>query len=177
MSRIRKVCLLLCLFPYALPVFALNSDDNQPILSTATYYNIDLMKGIFTYRGNVVMDQGSRHITGDVATIYRKEGKLDKVVITGNPVRYQSKTDDPKNPMVYAKAQTMIYEASKHLLTLLTHAEIKQGKDVATSQHIEYQTEQRIVNLLPMKGSRSTIVIEPNSGKTQPALPSSEAKK
>jgi lipopolysaccharide export system protein LptA len=173
MSRIRKICLLLFVLFYVSPVFALNTDDNQPILSKATYYNIDLIKGIFTYKGDVVMDQGSRHITGDTATIYRKDGKLDKMVITGKPVHYQAKTDDPKKPMLYAKAETMIYEGPKHLLILLTNAEIKQGKDVATSQHIEYQTQQRIVNMMPINGSRSTIVIEPDSVKTQPAAPTS----
>lgn len=129
-------CLMGCL-----EVYPLSSDKDQPIEVEADEAELDDRNDVSIYRGNVVVRQGSIHMTGDVMTVYSKGGdELDHLVIEGNPATYKQL---PDNSTVHdqAKAIRMEYYEQDNLVVLIRDALVKQDTSTLTGERIEYNTE------------------------------------
>ena len=129
-------CLLGCLAAYPL-----STDKDQPIEVEADEAELDDLNDVSVYRGNVIVRQGSIHMTGDVMTVYSKGGdELDHLIIEGNPATYQQL---PDNSTVHdqAKAMRMEYYELKNLVVLIRDAWVKQESSTLVGERIEYNTE------------------------------------
>ncbi len=133
--------LILC-FSLFLPetVQALSTDKDQPIEIQADSADLDDEKGVTIYRGNVVLDQGSVHMTGDTMTVYFKDDELDTLIMEGTPATYRQLPDDSE---VYdeAEALRMEYYELKSLVILIDKASFKQEGLSFSGNRIEYDTE------------------------------------
>ncbi len=132
--------ILLCLLG-SLASFALSTDKDQPIEVEADEAELDDMNDVSIYRGNVIVRQGSIHMTGDVMTVYSKGGdELDYIIIEGNPATYKQL---PDNSSVHdqAKAIRMEYHETKNLVILIRDAWVKQDTSTLVGERIEYNTE------------------------------------
>ena len=128
-------CLLGCLAAYPL-----STDKDQPIEVEADEAELDDMNDVSIYRGNVIVRQGSIHMTGDVMTVYSKGGdELDHIIIEGNPATYKQM---PDNSDVHdqAKAMRMEYYELKNLVVLIRDAWVKQDTSTLVGERIEYNT-------------------------------------
>ena len=129
-------CLLGCLAAYPL-----STDKDQPIEVEADEAELDDLNDVSIYRGNVIVRQGSIHMTGDVMTVYSKGGdELDYLIIEGNPATYKQL---PDNSMVHdqAKAMRMEYYELRNLVVLIRDAWVKQDTSTLVGERIEYNTE------------------------------------
>ena len=129
-------CLLGCL-----TAFPLSSDKDQQIEVEADEAELDDLNNVSVYRGNVIVRQGSIHMTGDVMTVYSKGGdELDHLIIEGNPATYKQL---PDNSTVYdqARAMRMEYYELKSLVVLIRDAWVKQDTSTLVGERIEYNTE------------------------------------
>lgn len=126
------------LFPAS--VMALSTDKDQPIEIQADTADLDDEKGVTVYRGNVVLDQGSVHMTGDTMTVYFKDDELDTLIMEGQPATYRQL---PDNSEVYdeAEALRMEYYELKSLVILIDKASFKQEGLSFSGNRIEYDTE------------------------------------
>ena len=116
---------LLCLLG-SLAAFPLSTDKDQPIEVEADEAELDDLNNVSIYRGNVVVRQGSIHMTGDVMTVYSKGGdELDHIIIEGNPATYKQLPDNSK-VHDQAKALRMEYYELKNLVVLIRDAWVKQ---------------------------------------------------
>ncbi len=130
------LCLLGCLTAYPL-----SSDKDQPIEVEADEAELDELNNVSIYRGNVIVRQGSIHMTGDVMTVYSKEGdELDHLIIEGNPATYKQLPND-KTVHDQARAMRMEYYELKNLVVLIRDAWVKQDTSTLVGQRIEYNTE------------------------------------
>lgn len=168
----RKQLLKLLLVTLLVPSlsYALQSDQTKKLYIRSKSANMNRTTGIGIFTGNVVIDQGSTHVTGDkVTTINDKNKKLKEVIIEGlhgNFAHYKTLTE-VKKPALYATARTIKYFPQKHYVILLKDANIKQGTDTIDGQHLEYDIEKQVLNstaVTSKKGlnSRTTIVIQPD---------------
>ena len=129
-------CLLGCWAAYPL-----STDKDQPIEVEADEAELDDLKDVSIYRGNVIVRQGSIHMTGDVMTVHTKGGnELDHLVIEGNPATYKQL---PDNSTVHdqAKAMRMEYYELKNMVVLIRDACVKQDTATLVGERIEYNTE------------------------------------
>jgi lipopolysaccharide export system protein LptA len=132
------LALWLCL---ALPVFALTTDKDQPIEVEADSAELDEVKNVSIYRGNVIVTQGSIRMTGDVMTVYQTEtDDLDYLIMEGRPATYRQLPDDSE---IYdeAEALRMEYYELKNRVVLVDKAVVTQEGLRFSGDRIEYDTE------------------------------------
>ncbi len=125
----------------ALPVFALSTDKDQPIEVEADTAELDDVKNVSIYRGNVVVIQGSIRMTGDVMTVYQTDSDdLDYLIMEGKPATYKQLPDDSQ---IYdeAEALRMEYHEIKNKIILISRALVKQEGLRFSGDRIDYDTE------------------------------------
>ena len=125
----------------ALPVHALSTDKDQPIEVEADTAELDDVKNVSIYRGNVIVTQGSIRMTGDVMTVYQTNSDdLDHLILEGKPATYKQLPDDSK---VYDEAQAlrMEYHEIKNKVILIDQAVVTQEGLRFSGDRIDYDTE------------------------------------
>lgn len=115
----------------SMPVCALSTDREQPIDIVADRAEHDDAKRVTIYRGNVVIDQGSLHITGDTVTIHFDEhDDVAKMIAVGVPAHFRQLSDGEAGHRK-AWAKRMEYFPGHDLIVLLGEARYeKQGSEI-----------------------------------------------
>jgi lipopolysaccharide transport periplasmic protein LptA len=136
MRRHLKLALSLWL---ALPLgaAALESDRQQPIQVQADSVELDNRTGVSTYRGNVVLDQGTLHLEADLLKVYRGNDELDRIEAEGRPVRLRQRPEGAAAD-VEGEALRLEYRAAQDRLLLEGSASVRQGGDLFSGERIEY---------------------------------------
>lgn len=141
LRRALDVFVLMSCLLGSLTAFSLSTDKDQPIEVEADEAELDDRNDVSVYRGNVIVRQGSIHMTGDVMTVYSKGGdELDYIIIEGNPATYKQL---PDNSDVHdqARAMRMEYHENDNLVILTRDAWVKQDTSTLVGERIEYNTE------------------------------------
>jgi len=123
-----------------LPASALSTDSDQPIEVEADSAELDDIKNVSIYRGNVIVVQGSIRMTGDVMTVYHDENdELKDLILVGKPATYRQM---PDKGTVYdtAEALRMEYHEQKTLVVLIEKAVVTQEGLRFSGDRIEYDT-------------------------------------
>ena len=115
----------------AADVRAFSTDSDQPIGIAADRAEHDNARRVTIYRGNVVIDQGGLHITGDTVTIYFDgQDEVVKMVTVGVPAHFRQLPDGDENPRK-AWARRMEYFPGQSLIVLFGDARYeKDGNDI-----------------------------------------------
>ncbi len=167
--------LLLLLTPVS-PAYALEGDRQQPIHIDADRMVAEEPKGYSHYLGNVHITQGSLKIDADEVYIYLVDGLLNKLIIIGRPAKLQQIPDN-STEIVYSQAQRMEYFARTDRLFLMKDAEVWQGGNHFSGEHIEYDTRNSRVsaNSEGKESGRIRAVIMPKNTTTNAAAEQSSA--
>ncbi len=117
-------CLVACtiLLMQAGPLMALESDRQQPLEVHADATEGTLGDGKAILRGNVEIRQGTLLVKADVAEVEKMEGKVRKVILTGQPVLLQQEIEE--QGLVTAKARRIEYEVASGIITLTGAADV-----------------------------------------------------
>lgn len=113
--------MLLSLILPATGALALSTDKDQPIVVEADGMEVDDGKGITIYQGNVVLDQGSIHLTADKVTILQKKGTTDEIIAEGKPVNFRQRPDG-KDEDVKGSSHRVEYKTNSELIYLIGDA-------------------------------------------------------
>ncbi len=120
------------------PVFALDSDTEQPAMLDADDFEIDLSTGVRIYRGNVVFRQGSIRIECDeLVTHLNDEGGLDKGVCTGSPSRFKQRPEGSKDDVI-GVARKITMDQIEEVVVLRSQAKVSQGGTQISGRLITY---------------------------------------
>lgn len=142
---------------------ALPSDRDQPVQVNADTATADGKTGIATYRGNVVVKQGTLEIRADEIIITTdKKGAILSTVSKGNPARYQQQPD-PKKGIVSAEAQRIDYDAKNENIKLTGNAKLKQDGSSFSGQTITYDSLRQQVNAKGDGSNRVQLVFPPQA--------------
>lgn len=139
-NRLLKLAALLILICSVSPLHALSTDKQQDMEITADSAEMDDMKGISIYRGDVIVVQGTMRITGDIMTVYFDDnGDMELAVMEGKPATYRQLPDDSE---VYdeAYALRMEYYTLKDYIILIDEGLVIQEGLRMTGDRIEYDT-------------------------------------
>ncbi len=134
-------------------VWALSTDKRQDIEIEADAAELDDLKGIVVYRGNVIVKQGSLRMTGDTMTVtFNEQDDMDTVIMRGNPATYRQLPDGGE---IYdqAEALQMEYYARKDYVILIDEALVSQEGLRFSGNRIEYDT---VTNKVQVKGGTET---------------------
>lgn len=142
--------------------WGLSSDKNKPVEVEADNFLLDDAKKITTYSGNVIITQGSMEIRANKVSIYGARGKTDKVIATGNPVKFKQQPDG-KQGLIRGEAKRFEYLVTKSTLVLLNKATLWQGRNTFSSDKIIYDSKRSIVKAGEKNSSskRVKITLEP----------------
>jgi len=186
----RKVdsALLVVLAVMAQPCPALSTDPQQPVQIEADFAELDDEEHTTVYVGNVVVDQGSMHMTGDRLRVNFTENKdMKEAYLEGRPATFKQTPDHDDD--VHGQALKIEYHAEQSLLNLIEKARVTQGERLFEGHRINYDTKKSIITArsaragqankdqYPKDGSdRVRIIIPPKKkvgdaapGKTEPA--------
>lgn len=117
-------CILagLCLALFATPSHALKTDRQQPLDVKADSTDGTLGDGMTSLRGAVEINQGSLEVRADIADVEKAEGRVTRIVLTGEPVHLQQEIED--EGLVTAQASRIEYEVATGIVTLTGGADV-----------------------------------------------------
>lgn len=132
------------LFLTALIIFSPSYAAKAVIDIKAQYLLLDENKGVSKYKGNVLFKKDSLTIKADTVTLFHKNKKLDKAIITGSPADVQHQPDNEEQ--VHSQAENMEFFVHDDRLILKGNAFVIQGNQHFSGEIIEYDTRQRIIS-------------------------------
>ena len=142
-SRVRRAAsplLAALLAASAGHVRALPTDSDQPIAIMADRAEHDDAKRTTTYRGNVVIDQGSLHITGDTVTIrFDRRDDVAKMTVIGVPAHFRQSPDGGTG-LRKAWAKQMEYFPVQGLIMLLGEARYEKDGNHVRADRLVYDS-------------------------------------
>ena len=122
---------------------ALSDDSTKPINIQADSAEINDNTGISTYKGNVVIIQGSMRLTGDVVVLETNNKKVKKIISEGKLSTFKQQTDDGR--LINAEAEKMVYSISENKIVLTDNAKLTEAGNTFTSDSITFFTDKEIV--------------------------------
>lgn len=146
---------------------ALPDDRKQIMQIRADSADLNHQKHRGIYLGHVEIDQGSTHIRAHKAvTVGNQKNQLIRAHIEGNlttPAHYSTLTEINK-PELHAWADKIYYLPEQHLIKLIGHARIQQGKNHFSAPSIDYHIKQQhVVTQHHKSKERTVIVIHPEN--------------
>ncbi|MGN0864453.1 MAG: lipopolysaccharide transport periplasmic protein LptA [Stenotrophomonas koreensis] len=145
-----------------LPGLALarSSDRNQPMNLDSDRYDCNLAdeNGRCRFSGNVVIEQGTLHITAETADVYRSNGQPSRVVLSGSQVKLRQQMDDG-TPMA-ATADSMDYNIANETIVLSGNYTVESPRGTNSGQRMTYNLATGNMNS-GGDGSRVRTVLQP----------------
>ena len=159
---------------FAGKVAALPEDRNQPIKVTAD--SAVQQQGSITYKGSVVIVQGTLKIEADTVIVNHVEGRVQKMTATGKPAKLQQQPE-PDSGLVHARGLTIIYYQSENRVDLLREAQVERDGSTVNGDHIEYLVDSETVRARGQRNgdSRVEMVLQPEQSEAAPAKPAAPA--
>lgn len=125
------------------------SNQGQPVYIEADSVEIDEKNGISKYQGNVVLTQGSIHISAQTITLFQSKdtdnvNQPGHIIAEGDPVTFKhhlEKTDSP----IEGHAQRLEYALNSEILVMIGNAELSQNGDTFSSDRITYDRSKSII--------------------------------
>ena len=115
---------------------ALESDRQQPLEVYADSTDGTLGDGMAILRGSVEISQGSLLVKADVAEVEKSEGRVRKVILTGNLVELQQEIEE--QGLVKAKARKIEYEVASGIITLTGDADVDHPQYQIKGEQLKY---------------------------------------
>lgn len=159
---VKAVCGGLILFGISFAILAQpDADSEQAVTIQADNANFDHEKGVASYIGKVIVDQGSRHLESDKLIIKRgKDNKINIMIATGKPARFHSHPD-PTKPIGTGKAKTIKYYPQTDTVDLLGDAELTKDGDTISGPVLNYNFATGNLKSKSSKNKRTTFVLQP----------------
>ena len=141
-------------------LFAYESDSEKPVFLESDSAKWDEESQKSTYRGNVIVTQGSMLLTGDLLIVTSKNDKINKMVITGEKATYKQKTRSGK--IINGEAKKIEHFVDQAKIIFLNKAVLTQSNNIVKSNKIIYKTDTENISAGDKKGkSRVKMTLEP----------------
>ena len=125
--------------------WALPTDRDQPIRIQADDAQLDDKQGIATYKGDVIITQGSMMIKGSTVTITRgANGDIDVVTSVGNLAYFEQQQSADKPDKMQGYGKQIQYQSQKDLVVLTDQAKVINGGNTTEGEKIVYNTKTQV---------------------------------
>ena len=158
----KYTCLLCIAFLCTSNALALTDDSSKPINIQADSAEINDATGVSTYKGNVIITQGSMHLTGDIVVLETANKKVKKIIAEGKLSTFKQKTDDGR--LINAEAEKMVYSITGNKIILTNNAKLTEAGNTFASDSITFYTDKEIVKAGSASGNdRVNITVFPET--------------
>ena len=141
-------------------VYANESDRTEPVFLESDSAKWDEESQKSTYRGNVIVTQGTMLLTGDLLIVTSKNNEISHMIITGEKSTYRQKTRAGK--IVNGEAKIIEYYMSQSKIIFLKKAILTQSNNIVKSNKIIYKTDSENIIAGDKEGkSRVKMRLEP----------------
>mgnify|MGYP001163529389 FL=1 len=155
-----KNLIFIVLFLFGNYVYANEPDRNEPIFLESDSAKWDEESQKSTYRGNVVVTQGTMLLTGDLLIVTSENNEINHMIVTGEKSTYRQKTRTGK--IVNGEAKIIEYYMNQSKIIFLKKAILTQSNNVVKSNKIIYKTDSENIVAGDNKGdSRVKMTLEP----------------
>jgi lipopolysaccharide export system protein LptA len=160
------LCLLIATLlgtAHAASINDLTSGITDALNISAENLEIDNLKGVAIYTGDVNVDLGKRILRCDKLEVYRGTGSdIGRIIAYGDPVGYEGHVSD--NPeIIHAYSDMMEYDLEKQIFYMRGNARVEQGKNIYEAPEIQYDVENEIITSSPSSKGRIHMVIDAES--------------
>lgn len=138
---VARTLLAIALLGPAAALQALESDRQQPLLVNADSTDGTLGDGTAVLRGNVEIRQGTLLVRADVAEVEKAEGRVRRVLLTGNPVLLQQEIE--KEGLITAKARQITYQVATGIVTLVGSADVVHPQYHVSGEELIYDMDRQ----------------------------------
>ncbi|VAW89690.1 hypothetical protein MNBD_GAMMA18-1673 [hydrothermal vent metagenome] len=121
---------------FSMQLAAAETDRKAPVLIEASEVLIDEPKGISTYRGEVLFQQGEMSLRADQVSVFSSDRSLHRIEAEGTPVFFEIKSDNGKTTR--AEAKKMSYQMSDGHLLMEGNAQLWQKGNHFSGGRIEF---------------------------------------
>ena len=126
---------VLALFPgQALPD---ETDGQAPITLEADFVEIDDQKKEATFKGNVILRQGTLEIHADQIFVIKNEKGFERGRATGDPARFRQKLSD-SHQYIEGTASRIEYDGTIGKLEMFENARLTRNEDRVEGDYISY---------------------------------------
>jgi len=137
------------------------TDRQQPMTVEADSAELNERSGVSTYKGSVVVVQGSLTMKSDHMTLQSKDHKLTRMTGIGKPATYRQ-IDSSTGEPVYGEADKIVYLPGKNQIILTGKASLLKNDNTFNSERIVYNMSNNYVSAGTREGGkRVKIVIQP----------------
>jgi len=141
-------------------VFAYESDSKKPIFLESDSAKWDEETQKSTYRGNVVVTQGTMLLTGDLLIVTSENNEINKMTITGKKATYKQKTKSGK--IINGEAKKIEHFVNQAKIIFKDKAVLTQANNIVKSNKIIYKTDTENISAGDKEGkSRVKMTLEP----------------
>lgn len=141
-------------------VNAENADKDKPVFLESDSAKWDEETQKSTYRGNVVVTQGTMLLTGNLLIVTSKNNTINTMEMTGEKATYKQKTASGK--IVNGEAKKIHYYLEKSKIIFLNQAILVQSNNIVKSNKIIYKTDSENIIAGDKEGkSRVKMTLEP----------------
>jgi lipopolysaccharide export system protein LptA len=157
---LRTALLLAALLP-AMAIAQQSRDRDQPMDVEADYTKAELgADGRTLLRGNVEIRQGTLKIDADSATVQRRAGAFERIVLEGRPARMQQQLDT--GGLTRAEARNVDYDPQAQVVVLTGDVVVTQPEGSMRGERITYNMQSGQLQG-GESGSRVRMRIEPRA--------------
>ena len=146
MMFVNRMLAGLALLLLSVQLLALESDRKQALEVSADSTEGTLGDGTAVLYGNVVIRQGSMLVKADVAEIEKVDGRVRRVILTGEPVHLEQEIEE--EGLVQAEALRIEYEVATGIITLSGAATVNHPQYHVSGEMLKYD-----MNLQHFQGS------------------------
>ncbi len=163
-TRLATLCLSVMIGLGPQPVLAAQADRSKPVKVQADKKVTRYQEGTSVYTGDVVIDQGSLHATGNRATLYLEDGELVRAVLEGRPATFRERDDNGN--WVEGEAHEADYLTAEGSVVLTGEAWLKRTGDEIRSERITYDLGTEVVEAGEEGGdARVEMTLQPRNKK------------
>lgn len=139
--------------------FAIDIDQSQPIEIESDSAMIDDSEGISTYRGNVIIRQGSTKLTADNITVFAQDRSVTQIVANGTPATFKQQ-DAGAEQSTSGQAEQITYKAEDAILVFSGEAKLEQNTNSFSGDQIEYDIMRKAIRAKGDEGSGNRVKIQ-----------------
>ena len=131
---------------------ALDNDREQPAVVDAQDIEIDLGEGLWIYRGNVTIQQGTLQMIADEIRLFFEGDVLKRAIASGQPAIFEQKPEG-SDYFLKGRAQNIEIDESENIAIFSGNAKLQQYRDVITGETIIYHMKTQKITV---RGNIST---------------------
>lgn len=160
-KRLLRCCALLLTAMISATALAEPAGD-LPVQISADRGQFDQQEGVGVYEGNVELLQGNRRVTADRIELFTRNGELNRVEATGQPVTMREGDD------LETRADKLVYDLNARTVVMIGNAFMRRDGSTFEGARVEYHMDNRRVDASSEGDQRVRLVIPPEGIQRRP---------